>query len=89
MIPFFQPPRRQLQRLLPALALLVLPPAFSADSSALTKDLTASIALLGLPCGQVVSVSPQGDRDHLATCSDGNRYRVYVNAQGRVNAEKR
>lgn len=64
-------------------------PAHAADSGALAKDLTTSISLLGLPCGQVVSVSSQGDRDHLATCSDGNRYRVYVNAQGRVAAEKR
>ena len=26
--------------------------------------------------------------DHIATCSDGNRYRIYVNPQGRVVAEK-
>jgi hypothetical protein len=64
-------------------------PAQAADSGALAKDLTASIALLGLPCGQVVNVSSQNDKDHLATCSDGNRYRIYVNAQGRVAAEKR
>ena len=63
--------------------------AQAADSVALAKDLTASIALLGLPCGQVVNVSSQNEKDHLATCSDGNRYRVYVNAQGRVAAEKR
>jgi hypothetical protein len=37
----------------------------------------------------VVSVSSQSERDHLVTCSDGTRYRVYVNAQGRVAAEKR
>ena len=64
-------------------------PALAADSAALAKDLSASIALLGLPCGQVVGVTSQNDKDHLATCSDGNRYRVYVNAQGRVTAEKR
>lgn len=89
MIPFFQPSLRQLQRLLPALALLAMTPVHAADSNVLAKDLTASIALLGLPCGQVVAVSSQNDKDHLATCSDGNRYRVYVNAQGRVAAEKR
>lgn len=71
------------------LSLAALAPAQAADSGALAKDLTASIALLGLPCGQVVAVSSQNDKDHLATCSDGNRYRVYVNAQGRVAAEKR
>jgi outer membrane murein-binding lipoprotein Lpp len=65
-------------------------PASAADgSSALAKDLTATISLLGLPCGQVVNVTTQGKNDHLATCSNGSRYRVYVNAQGRVTAEKR
>ena len=46
------------------------------------------IALLGLPCGQVVSVIKKGDNDHIATCQDGNRYRVFLNAEGRVVAEK-
>jgi hypothetical protein len=89
MNPFLQPPVRQRHRLLLTLFLLGMTPAYAADSIALAKDLTASIALLGLPCGQVVSVSPQGERDNLVTCSDGNRYRIYVNAQGRVAAEKR
>jgi len=64
-------------------------PALAAENGPLAKDLTATISLLGLPCGQVVSVTTQGERDHLATCSNGIRYRVYVNAQGRVAAEKR
>lgn len=68
---------------------LAAAPAVAADNGSLAKDLTATISLLGLPCGQVVSVVTQGNRDHLATCSNGNRYRVYVNAQGRVTAEKR
>lgn len=57
------------------------------DVSPLT-DLTSVIALLGQPCGQVVSVIQQGDNDHLATCQDGNRYRVFLSAEGRVVAEK-
>jgi hypothetical protein len=52
------------------------------------KDLTAVIALQGLPCGQVTKVTPRGENDFLATCQDGNRYRVYVNADGRVVVEK-
>ena len=64
-------------------------PANAADNGALARDLTATISLLGLPCGQVVNVVTQGNRDYLVTCSDKNRYRVYVNAQGRVVAEKR
>jgi hypothetical protein len=52
------------------------------------QDLTAVIALQGLPCGKVVSASQQGKDDYLATCENGNRYRVFVNADGRVIVEK-
>ena len=51
-------------------------------------DLAAVIALQGMPCGKVVSASQQGQDDYLASCQDGNRYRVYVNADGRVVVEK-
>jgi hypothetical protein len=74
---------------LAATIMLITAPAIAADNASLAKDLTATISVLGLPCGQVVSVVTQGDRDYLATCSDKNRYRIYVNAQGRVAAEKR
>jgi len=53
------------------------------------KDLTAVIALQGLPCGQVTKVTPRGENDFLASCQDGNRYRVFVNADGRVVVEKK
>jgi len=74
-----------------AAALAAAPPlSFAAEDVAkdLTKDLTAVIALLGLPCGQVVSATPRGRNDYNCVCKDGNRYRVYTNAQGRVVAEK-
>jgi len=61
----------------------------AAEDAALLKDLTSVIALLGVPCGQVVSAKKLKDNDHVATCKDGNVYRVYVNAEGRVVAEKR
>jgi hypothetical protein len=51
------------------------------------SDLTAVIALNGQPCGRVVSASKRGDNDYVATCSDGNRYRVYIR-DGRVIVEK-
>jgi hypothetical protein len=59
-----------------------------AQEPGVSKDLTAVIALMGLPCGQVVKVVNKGDNDNLATCKDGHRYRVYVNADGRVVADK-
>jgi hypothetical protein len=67
-------------------------PSLAEDSPAgdvsVAKDLTAVIALQGLPCGQVVTVEQLGDNDYIASCQDGNRYRVFVNADGRVVAEK-
>lgn len=63
-------------------------PSRAAEDVSLLKDMTSVIALLGLPCGQVVSVIKKGDNDHIATCQDGNRYRVFLNAEGRVVATK-
>jgi len=63
-------------------------PAWAAEDVSLLKDMTSVIALLGLPCGNVVSAVKQGDNDHIVTCQDGNRYRVFVNADGRVVAQK-
>jgi hypothetical protein len=62
--------------------------ADTASDVTVAKDLTAVIALQGLPCGQVVSSSQQGADDYVATCEDGNRYRVFVNAEGRVIVQK-
>jgi hypothetical protein len=59
-----------------------------ADDASVKKDLTAVIALHGLPCGQVTDVRTLGDNDHIASCQDGNRYHIFINAQGRVVAEK-
>ena len=63
-------------------------PSFADDDEALKKDLTAVIALHGLPCGQVVAVTVLGENDYAASCKDGNKYRVYLNAEGRVVVEK-
>ena len=51
------------------------------------EDLTAVIALQAKPCGKVVSAVKRGENDYVATCEDGNRYRVYVR-DGRVIVEK-
>jgi hypothetical protein len=76
-----------LARLLLVAPLLVVP-SFAADDEALKKDLTAVIALHGLPCGEVVAVKVQAENDFAASCKDGNRYRVYMNAAERVVVEK-
>ena len=71
-----------------AMMLLVAGPSLAQDDAALRKDLTSVIALLGLPCGEVVSVTRLGENNNLAVCKDGNRYRVYINDEGRVAAQK-
>ena len=63
-------------------------PSLADDDAALKKDLTAVIALHGLPCGQVVAVTVQAENDYAASCQDGNRYHVFMNAAGRVLVEK-
>ena len=64
-------------------------PSFAVEDEALKKDLTAVIALQGFPCGQVVSVKTQAENDYVVLCKDENKYRVYLNAAGRVVVEKR
>jgi hypothetical protein len=67
---------------------LVSGAAAAADDAALRKDLTSVIALLGLPCGQVISATPLKDDDHIAICRDGQRYRVFIDPAGRVVAQQ-
>jgi hypothetical protein len=63
-------------------------PSLAADDAAAKKDLFTVITLQGLPCGEVVNVTTKGDNDHIASCKDGNRYHVFLNAEGRVVVEK-
>jgi hypothetical protein len=70
------------------LAVVLAAPSFAQDDEALKKDLTAVIALHGQPCGEVVGVSVQKEKDYLASCKDGSRYHVYENEKGRVVVDK-
>lgn len=81
---------RQTTRLVPLtlLAALASVRLLGAEESSFGKDLKATIALQGMPCDQVVDAKRNGDSDYTATCKDGNRYHVFVNAQGRVVVQK-
>jgi hypothetical protein len=70
------------------LVICAVAPSGAADDAHLLRDLSAVIAPLGLPCGQVVSATRLKDNDHIATCQNGNRYRVFIDADGRVVAQK-
>ena len=80
--------RIQSWSLIAVLTMLFAGVSQAADDVSITKDLTAVIALLGLPCGKVVSAVKKGDNDHIASCENGNRYRIFLNSEGRVVAEK-
>lgn len=70
-------------------ALAENPPASTVPGTVpVEKDLAAVIALQGLPCGQVVSFTQVKENDYVASCQDGNRYHVFIDADGRVVAEK-
>jgi len=80
--------RARASALLFLLAMIFAGPSPAAEDVALLRDLTSVIMLLGMPCGQVVSAKRQADNDHIASCKNGNRYRVFVNAEGRAVAQK-
>jgi hypothetical protein len=70
-------------------ALLVCPPcALRAAEPSLGRDLTATIVLQGQPCDKVTDSKRNSDSDYMVTCHDGNRYHVYVDAQGHVIVKK-
>jgi len=62
-------------------------PALGADDP-IGKDLKATIVLHGYPCNEIADATRNADSDYTATCKDGNRYRIFVNAQGRVVVQK-
>ena len=66
----------------------LIAPCAAADDPGMGKDLAATIALHGQPCDQVVDAKRNADSDYTATCKDGNRYHVYVDAAGRVVVKK-
>jgi hypothetical protein len=69
-----------------ALVLGAASPAFADPSNG--KDLQATIVLNGQTCDQVVNTKQNADSDYTATCKDGNRYRVFIDAKGRVVVTK-
>jgi hypothetical protein len=60
----------------------------AAGDASLGTDLKATIALQGMPCNQLTDTKRNSDSDYTASCKDGNRYHIYVNAQGRVVVQK-
>jgi hypothetical protein len=75
-------------------SLLLAAPAIAqerkgASGVGVPEDLLSVLALRGKPCAKVVQHERRGDNDYLVRCESGHRYRVYVNAEGRVVVEDR
>ena len=66
-------------------ALLLGSASYAAD---IGNDLKATIVLQGAACDQVAQQKRNGDSDYNVSCKDGNRYHVFVDAQGRVVVKK-
>jgi hypothetical protein len=71
-----------------ALTLLGLAGPVAAQGPSPGQDLRAAIALQGFPCDKVIESKRNADSDYTATCKDGNRYRIFVDAGGRVVVKK-
>lgn len=72
-----------------AAAALATPVLAQQDDELVRKDLQSVIALQGKACGEVTGFDQQGDNDYVVTCSNGNRYRVFVDAEEQVVVEPR
>ncbi len=49
------------------------------------RDLFAIISLQGEECRRVIQYEHQADLDYMATCENGNRYRIHVSPEGNVH----
>jgi hypothetical protein len=77
--------RTHIGRTLLALAILAVATGpLRAQAPAVGQDLAATIALHGKPCDAVVEAKRNSDSDYTATCKDGHRYHIYVDAAGHV-----
>lgn len=71
------------------LMLACTPTLAAEDDERIKKDLSTVIALQNKPCGGVVSFQRQGENDYIVTCRTGDRYRVFVSEDGRVQITKK
>jgi hypothetical protein len=68
------------------IAALHATPACAADDATLSKELIAVIDTKHLPCGKIVHISTQSDRDYLVSCKDGSNYQIVGDSQGQLVA---
>ena len=71
-----------------ALSLSALAASAEPPLKPVPQDLLAVLTLRGKPCGSIASYERKGESDYWVTCSDGHRYRVYVQGE-RVVVEDR
>ena len=74
---------------LSALMLMSAPTLLAQEDDKVKKDLSTVIALQNKPCGGVVNFQRQGENDYIVTCRTGDRYRVSISEDGRVQITKK
>jgi hypothetical protein len=80
----------QLMLIFLALAIGTSSVAVAQESDAtVKKDLKTVLALQGKACNDIDRLESLGENDYLVTCKDGNRYRIWINADDRVIVEDR
>ena len=64
--------------------------ALAQDSDAkVRKDLKTVLALQGKSCNVIETIKALAENDYLVTCKDGNRYRIWIDADDHVVIEDR
>lgn len=82
------PTRFALLATLLAAAPLAAEPPEPGGAVSTAQDLQAVLALRGLPCRAVDSHERLGPADYAVRCRDGERYRIHVDADGRVQVKR-
>jgi hypothetical protein len=61
-------------------------PALAVPDPALSKELMSLLVAQALPCGKIVNIDTQMERDYLVACQNGSSYEVNEDAQGKLVA---
>ena len=61
-------------------------PALAVPDPALSKELMSLLVAQALPCGKIVNIDTQMERDYLVACQNGSSYEINDDAQGKLVA---
>jgi len=59
-------------------------PALAVPDPALSKELMSLLVAQAAPCGKIVNIDTQMERDYLVACQNGSSYEINEDAQGKL-----